>query len=43
VLISKYAPDEFDQENQDEETYDSDKEFETRNEKTLPLDICKII
>src|SRR5947199_5008105 len=41
--MTKYAPDEFDQENQDEETYDSGKEFETRNEKTLPLDICRII
>ncbi|CAB4430177.1 unnamed protein product [Rhizophagus irregularis] len=41
VLISKYAPEEFDQE--DEAIYHSGKEDETRNNKTLPLDICKTI
>ncbi|GES95241.1 ribonuclease H-like domain-containing protein [Rhizophagus clarus] len=43
VFISKYAPEEFDQEDQDETIYYSDKESETRNDKALPLDICKII
>jgi hypothetical protein len=42
VLISKYAPDEFDQEDQNE-IYYPDQEFETRDDKVLPLDICKII
>ena len=41
MLISKYAPEEFDQEDQNEEIYYS--ESETRNNKVLLLDICKII
>ena len=41
MLISKYAPDEFDQDNQDEEFYHSDNDKES--EKVLPLEICKII
>ncbi|GBC07676.1 hypothetical protein RclHR1_07610006 [Rhizophagus clarus] len=41
VLISKYAPEEFDQE--DETIYHSGEEGETRNNKYLPLDICKTI
>ena len=42
MLVSKYATDEFDQDdrdNRDEEFYHSDKE----SEKVLPLEICKII
>ena len=39
MLISKYAPDEFDQDDRDEEFYCSDRE----SEKVLPLEICKII
>ncbi|CAB4382808.1 unnamed protein product [Rhizophagus irregularis] len=41
VLISKYAPEEFDQE--DEAIYHSGEEDKMRNNKTLPLDICKTI
>lgn len=43
MLISNYAPEEFDQEGQDEEIYYSDKESEAWNNKVLSLDICKII
>jgi len=43
MLISKYAFDEFDQEDQNEGIYYSDKESETRNNKVLSLDICQII
>ena len=39
MLILKYAPDEFDQDDRDEEFYRSDRE----SEKVLPLEICKII
>ncbi|GES98594.1 hypothetical protein RCL_jg5478.t1 [Rhizophagus clarus] len=39
MLVSKYAPEEFNQEDQDEEIYDSDKEFDTRNNKVLPINI----
>ncbi|GBB93921.1 hypothetical protein RclHR1_22540002 [Rhizophagus clarus] len=41
VLISKYAPEEFDQE--DEAIYHSGKEGEMQNNKYLPFDICKTI
>ena len=41
--MTKYAPDEFDQENQDEETYDSGKEFETRNERLYRLTFVELL